>query len=93
MYLNAQGQRIPAPRTRDTSTTPQRPVRDERGRLIHPTRDNGRSDWRRDDEPGRRNSGERAWVGPLEAVERDPSLSLDLVDSKSFILPVTRPPT
>lgn len=83
MYLNAQGQRIPAPRTRDASTTPQRPVRDERGRLVHPTRQSGGSgDWRREQDAGRRNSGDRSWAGPLEVVERDPTLSLELVDSE-----------
>lgn len=84
MYLNAQGQRIPAPRTRDASTTPQGPVRDERGRLVHPGHQSRASgDWRRDQDLARHDSTDRSWAGPLEIVERDPSLSLELVDRKA----------
>lgn len=77
MYLNAQGQRIPAPRTRETSTTPQKPVRDDQGRIIHPMR-GGSGDWQRDERRG----SDRSFNTPLEIVERDAALSVELIDRK-----------
>jgi len=84
MYLNAQGQRIPAPRTREASTTPQRPVRDEHGRIIHPARSShGSGDWQRGEEPNkRRGSLDRSFNTPYEIVERDAALSVELIDRK-----------
>jgi hypothetical protein len=81
MYLNAQGQRIPAPRTREASTTPQKTVRDEQGRIVRPKRD-GSGEWQRGSE-GRKGSFDRSFNSPLEVVERDAALSVELIDRKS----------
>jgi len=78
MYLNAQGQRIPAPRTREASTTPQKPIRDDQGRIIRPIR-GGSGDWQRDQE---RRGSDRSFNTPLEIVERDAALSVELIDRK-----------
>lgn len=84
LYLNAQGERIPAPRTRDASTTPQRPVRDDMGRIIHPGRSGGSEDWRRGSDAGDRpGSIGKAWSTPLDVVDRDASLSVELIDRES----------
>lgn len=88
MYLNAQGQRIPAPRTRETSTTPQKPIRDEHGRIVRPKR-GGSGDWQRGEE--QRASFDRSYNTPLEIVEQDAALSVELIDreSSSHIRPLT----
>jgi hypothetical protein len=81
MYLNAQGQRIPAPRTREASTTPQR--RDEQGRIVRPKR-GSEGDWQNGAE-GRKASFDRSYNTPLEIVERDAALSVELIDRKSCL--------
>jgi hypothetical protein len=81
MYLNAQGQRIPAPRTREASTTPQR--RDEQGRIVRPKRGSD-GDWQNGAE-GRKASFDRSYNTPLEIVERDAALSVELIDRESCL--------
>jgi hypothetical protein len=86
MYLNAQGQRIPAPRTREASTTPQRPVRDELGRIVHPARSSGGSgELQRGESSGRPGSFDRSFNTPLEIVERDAALSVELIDRELIV--------
>lgn len=99
LYLNAQGEPIPPPRTRDTSDTPLR-AKDENNLPAVPGSSEKRDEWNSatqeqgqldgDREEGhanegssrRRSSERKGWSSPLEAVERDISLSVELVDRK-----------
>ncbi|WWD21259.1 hypothetical protein CI109_105743 [Kwoniella shandongensis] len=89
LYLNAQGDPIPPPRTRDSSSTPAgaatRAGKDDGSKgsgSNNERRTSGDSNWSRresfKDVEGE--SSRRPMIGPIQAVEADPSLSAELVD-------------
>ncbi|WRT69303.1 uncharacterized protein IL334_006287 [Kwoniella shivajii] len=82
LYVNAQGDPIPPPRTRDSSIAPARGSKDDpKGNGNHDRKTSGESNWSRresikdDPEISRRPS-----LGPIQAVEQDPALSAELLD-------------
>lgn len=108
IYLNAQGEQIPPPRTRDTSTIPMNKGTSSDGKQFIPAvpvperrlsggKLNGApgpagEDWAGRDYPGASGSeadwrsGDHPPYGPLEAVENDPALAAELLDSESSYL-------
>ncbi|OCF78879.1 hypothetical protein I204_00823 [Kwoniella mangroviensis CBS 8886] len=82
LYVNAQGDPIPPPRTRDSSAVPPRPNKeDAKAANNHERKTSGESNWsrresfREDAEHHRPPS-----LGPIQAVEHDTSLSAELID-------------
>ncbi|WVW79615.1 hypothetical protein I302_101584 [Kwoniella bestiolae CBS 10118] len=82
LYLNAQGDPIPPPRTRDSSAVPARPNKDDKqSSNAHERKTSGESNWSRresfkeDAEHHRRPS-----LGPIQAVEHDTTLGAELID-------------
>ncbi|OCF38758.1 hypothetical protein I317_07464 [Kwoniella heveanensis CBS 569] len=87
LYLNAQGDPIPPPRTRDSSIAPARASKDDGNTKgsssTHERKTSGESNWSRrdsikdvDGEP----SSRRVTISPAQMVEADPSLSAELID-------------
>ncbi|RXK39013.1 hypothetical protein M231_03743 [Tremella mesenterica] len=82
LYLNAQGQEIPPPRTRDAAD--RRASRDD-GRPNGGTRREEDADWARGSSGStqmdeKRQRVERRVLSPVEIVERDPAISAELID-------------
>ncbi|WWC90977.1 uncharacterized protein L201_005916 [Kwoniella dendrophila CBS 6074] len=82
LYLNAQGDPIPPPRTRDSSTIPARPNKDDaKSSAAHERKTSVESNWsRRDSIKDDSEQHRRPSLGPIQVVEQDPALSAELLD-------------
>ncbi|WVR08862.1 hypothetical protein IAU60_005921 [Kwoniella sp. DSM 27419] len=86
LYVNAQGDPIPPPRTRDSSMVPGKAAGKDEGKSggsggRRPSGSDGANWSRRDsikDHDGER--GRRPTIGPVQAVEADSALSAELID-------------
>ena len=82
LYLNAQGEPIPPPRTRDSSDAPA---------IVARIGKDGKEEIAAPRSGHRRSEGDRR-PDALEAVDRDPNISLELIDRMSDIYPYLRKP-
>ncbi|WWC63776.1 uncharacterized protein I303_106381 [Kwoniella dejecticola CBS 10117] len=83
LYVNAQGEPIPPPRTRDSSTVPARPVKEDgkSADAAHERKTSGESNWsRRESIKDDADVLKRPSLGPIQMVEQDSSLSAELID-------------